>query len=60
MHYCTDGSFETGYFLAEKGLVTLSLGQSMALSQLQSHDTVPLLLLQKYSSKLWLITGSTN
>jgi hypothetical protein len=45
MRYCMDRSFETGVFLAEKGLATSSLGltyHSIALSQLQSRDTVPL------------------
>jgi hypothetical protein len=43
--HCTDRSFVTGNFLAEKGLAALSIGliyHSMALSQLQSRDTVPL------------------
>jgi hypothetical protein len=46
MRYCTESSFEAGDFLAEKGLATFSLGlirHSMALSQLQSRDTVPLI-----------------
>jgi hypothetical protein len=43
--YYTDHSFETSNFLAQKGRETFSLGlidNYMALSQLQSRDTVPL------------------
>jgi hypothetical protein len=46
MRYCTDRSFETGdFFKLKNGFVTFILGliyHSMALSQLQSLDTVPL------------------